>query len=54
MSLEKLAVSIQYLQPHWDTPTEYSKALRCVFELVQLEVGLKGNCFLRDYKNSTA
>lgn len=50
MSLEKLALSLQYLQRHWDSPTEYGKALRCIFELMQVDIGLCGNFLLRDYK----
>ena len=49
MALEKLAVSIQYLLHHWGCMNEYGKALRCLFELIQLETGLEGNFLLQDY-----
>jgi hypothetical protein len=43
MSQEKLAISLQYLQQHWGTTEPTGQSLHCVFELVQLEVGLAGN-----------
>jgi hypothetical protein len=49
MSLEKLAVSLHYLQRHWGTQQSTGKFLRCVFELCQLETGLAGNFLNRDY-----
>jgi hypothetical protein len=50
MSLEKLAMSIQYFQRHWGCVDEVGQALRSVFELTQIEVGLSGNFLLHDYK----
>ena len=50
MSLEKLALSLQYLQRHWGRQTPTGQILRSVFELIQLEVGLAGNFLLRDYQ----
>jgi hypothetical protein len=49
MSIEKLAASIQYLLRHWDNPSTYGHALRCSFELLQVETGLKGNFLTRDF-----
>ena len=49
MSLEKLALSLQYLYRHWDQPTAMGKILRASYELVQIEVGLFGNFLCRDY-----
>ena len=51
MSIEKLALSLQYLQRHWGTKSTYGQALRCSFELVQLETGLEGNFLLRNYNH---
>ncbi|KAL3788945.1 hypothetical protein HJC23_000229 [Cyclotella cryptica] len=50
MSLEKLALSLQYLHRHWGRPTPTGKMLRSVFELVQIEVGLSGNFLKRDFR----
>ena len=50
MSLEKLALSLQYLQRHWGRSTPTGKMLRSVFELVQIEVGLSGNFLKRDFR----
>ena len=51
MSIEKLALSIQYLQWHWGTSSTYRVALRCSFELVQIETGLQGNVLVRDFES---
>jgi hypothetical protein len=48
--LEKLAVSLQYIQRHWGCKNPYGIALRSIFELVQIETGLEGNFLLRNYK----
>ena len=49
MSLEKLAVSLFYLQQHWDTQQPTGTFLRCIFELCQLEIGREGNFLNLDY-----
>ncbi len=49
MSLEKLAVSLYYIQRHWDTPQPTGIFLRCIFELCQLKIGLADNFLNRDY-----
>lgn len=49
MSIEKLAASLHYLQKHWGYPSTYGRALRCAFELSQVEIGFEGNFLLRDY-----
>ena len=50
MSIEKLSTSLQYLQRHWDNPSSIGRALRCVYELAQIEIGLAGNFLLRNYE----
>lgn len=49
MSIEKLSTSLQYIQRHWDSPSSIGRALRCVYELAQIEIGLAGNFLLRNY-----
>jgi hypothetical protein len=49
MSLEKLSTSVQYLQRHWGSSSAVGQALRSVYKLTQLEVGLSGNFLTRDY-----
>ena len=49
MSLEKLSCMIMFLKQHWGFDDEFGRALRCVFELVQIETGLAGNFLLRHY-----
>jgi hypothetical protein len=49
MSLEKLAISLQYLQRNWGRATSMGQILRSSFELTQIEVGLSGNFLLRNY-----
>ena len=48
LSLEKLADSLKLLQRHWGTTSDLGMALRCSFELVQMETGLQGNFLSRD------
>ena len=48
-SLEKLADCLRLLQQHWGTEGTLGKALKCSFELVQLETGLAGNFLTRNY-----
>jgi hypothetical protein len=40
MSLEKLSCMVMFLKQHWGFEDEFGKALRCVFELVQIETAL--------------
>jgi hypothetical protein len=49
MPLNKLAISIQYLQHHWGSTSTTSSAISCVFKLVQVEVGLQGHFLLCEY-----
>ena len=49
LSLEKLADSLKLLQRHWGTTSDLGMALRCSFELIQIETGLHGNFLLRDF-----
>jgi hypothetical protein len=49
LALEKLAESLHLLQHHWSRRTDFGKALRLAFELVQVETGLQGNFLLRNY-----
>ncbi len=48
-SLEKLADCLRLLQRHWGTESTLGKALKCSFELVQVETGLEGNFLTRSY-----
>jgi hypothetical protein len=48
-SLEKLADCIRLLQRHWRSNSTLGNALKCSFELVQLETGLAGNFLNRNY-----
>lgn len=41
-SLEKLADSIKFLQCHWGSTRNLDTSLRCSFELIQMETGLRG------------
>lgn len=43
MSLEKLAISLQYLQRHWGRSSLMGNILQANFELIQIEIGLTGN-----------
>ena len=49
MSLRKLGDSIQFLQRRWGGKSAVGKALRSIYELVQLETGLSGNFLVRDF-----
>jgi hypothetical protein len=49
MSLEKLAISLQYLQRHWGRSSPMGQILRANYELIQIEIGLSGNFLCRDY-----
>ena len=51
LSLEKLADSLKLLQRHWGTTSDLGMALRCSFELVQIETGIQGNFLLRDFSS---
>ena len=51
LSLEKLADSLKLLQRHWGTNSDLGRALKCSFELIQVETGLQGNFLLRDYSS---
>jgi len=46
---EKLAISLQFLLRHWGIDDKLGRALRYVFELSQLEIGLSGNYLFWDY-----
>ena len=48
-SLEKLADCLRLLQRHWGSNSTLGNALKCSFELVQLETGLAGNFLNRNY-----
>lgn len=48
-SLEKLADCLRLLQRHWGSNSTLGNALKCSFELVQLETGLAGNFLIRNY-----
>ena len=48
-AIEKLADSIHFIHRHWDMNNSIGRALRIVFELVQIETGLEGNFVTRDY-----
>ena len=49
ITLEKLAALLQYLQRHWNCPSQYGTALCSVFKLVQIEPVLEGNFLLQDF-----
>ena len=49
MSLRKLGDTLQFLQRRWDGKDAVGKALRSVFELVQIETGLSGNFLVRSF-----
>ena len=51
LSLEKLADSLKLLQRQWGTTSDLGMALRCSFELVQIETGIQGNFLLRDFSS---
>ena len=48
-SLEKLADCLSLLQRHWNSNSTLGRALKCSFELVQLETGLAGNFLSRNF-----
>ena len=49
LALEKLADSLKLLQCHWGTSSDLGISLRCSFQLIQIETGLRGNFLLRDF-----
>jgi hypothetical protein len=49
MCLRKLGDTLQFLQRRWGSKTAAGKALRSVYELVQIETGLEGNFLERDF-----
>jgi hypothetical protein len=51
LSLEKMTDSLKLLHQHWGTTSDLGTALRCSFELIQMETGLSGNFLLRDYSS---
>ena len=48
-AIEKLSDSLHFIHHHWDMNNSIGRALRVVFELVQVETGLEGNFLTRDY-----
>ena len=51
LSLEKLTDSLKLLHQHWGTTSDLGTALRCSFEVIQMETGLSGNFLLQDYSS---
>lgn len=49
MALEKLSESLMWLQRHWDVGEGMGLIVREAYECLQIETGLSGNVFLRDY-----
>lgn len=49
MALEKLAMSIMWVQRHWGVKEGAGIILREAYERLQMETGLSGNTFLWDY-----
>jgi hypothetical protein len=50
MGIEKLASMLQYFIRHWGSGSSMSFQLRRSVELLQMECGLEGNPFLRDFR----
>ena len=50
MALEKLAMSLSWLQRFWGVPDGAGHVVREAYERLQIETGLEGNIFLRSYK----
>lgn len=49
MALEKLSELLMWLQCHWDVGEGMGLIVREAYERLQIETGLSGNVFLRDY-----
>ena len=50
MALEKLSESLLWLQRHWDVKEGVGLVVREAYECLQMETGLSGNIFQRNYK----
>jgi hypothetical protein len=50
MALEKLSDSLMWLQRHWEVKEGVGLVVREAYERLQVETGLSGNVFARDYK----
>jgi hypothetical protein len=54
MALEKLSESLMWLQRHWDVGEGMGLIVCEAYEQLQIETGLSGNVFLRDYTPHTS
>ena len=49
LSLDCLAARINYLRRHWGLSTAVGSMLKQGYEVFQMDLGLQGNIFCRDY-----
>ena len=49
LNVERLGKKVYFLRRHWNTPTAMGHMLKVAFETFQIDVGLDGNIFTRNF-----
>ena len=50
LNVERLGAKVHFLRRHWQNPEVMGQMLRHAFEVFQVDVGLHGNIFTRNFK----